>query len=114
MITILKDIFFTQNTFSRSEPESENIDETTTDPNRTQNYAESSPQRFPNSSFEDFEDFGDWTSGGGLQDLFLQLPEKDEKANLLRGDLSQDQVAICIMCITYITCITYISNVLMP
>ena len=60
MITILKDIFFTQNTFSRSEPESENIDETTTDPNRTQNYAESSPQRFPNSSIEDFEDFGDF------------------------------------------------------
>ena len=93
MITILKDIFFIQNTFSRSEPESENIDETTRDPNRTQIYQESSPQRFPNSSIEDFEDFVDWTSDSGLQDLFLQLPESDERANLLRGDLSRDQVA---------------------
>ena len=100
---IERHFFFIQNTFSRSEPESENIDETTTDPNRTQNYAESSSQRFPNSSIEDFEDFEDWTSGGGLQDLFLQLPESDERANLLRGDLSQDQVAICIMCVSHIS-----------
>ena len=91
---------FIQNTFSTSETESENIDETATDPSRTQNSAESSPQRFPNSSSEDFED---WTSGGGLQDLFLQLPESDERANLLRGDLSQDQVAILIMCISHIS-----------